>query len=166
MDTATTYALSPAPQPLATPGEYLLPPEFYLRSPDAPPPFSVHDGDREALSALIAAYSFTSTAADLMRFTSVLYRTIQGYLVKSSRYSANYAAVFSDIFVHLSLARSLLSSPRDQAQACTILYSLETALVVIAEREGLTKSSSSMFDGRMPIQPIINDQEDDPHGRI
>ena len=109
-------------------------------------------GDKEALSALIAAYSFTSNIHDLMRFVSSLSSTIQSYLVKSDKYYP-YHSIFFDITTQIAQARVLLSNPRSYGQASVILYSLETALRIIAERENLTLTAVSMYEGKMPFAP-------------
>lgn len=156
--------LSPTAPPPAV--GYQLPPRFFLNSPDRPDRLSA--GDREALSTLIAAYSFSPRVYDLMRFITAANSTIQGYLVKRNRYS-DYIEIFRDISDHIAHARMLLDSPRDHGRAATILYSLEIALKIIAEREGLTQTGATMYEGRMPITPStpsdpdLHDQED-PYG--
>lgn len=147
---------------------YQLPPRFFLNSPDRPDRLSA--GDREALSTLIAAYSFTPRIYDLMRFITAANSTIQGYLVKRNRYS-DYIEIFRDISDHIAYARILLDSPRDHGRAATILYSLEIALKIIAEREGLTQTGATMYEGRMPITPaapsdpdLQEDPQEDPYG--
>lgn len=154
--------LSPTAAPPAI--GYQLPPRHYLNSPDRPDQLSA--GDREALSTLIAAYSFTPRIYDLMRFITALNSTIQGYLVKRNRYS-DYIDIFRGISEHIATARLLLDSPRDHGRAATILYSLEIALKIIAEREGLTQTGAAMYEGRMPITPAAPsdpDLQEDPYG--
>lgn len=131
---------------------YVLPAPLYARNQRTP---DVSSGDREALSMLIAAYSFSSNLHDCMRFVSAFAATLQGYLVKAGRY-AEYQLVFRDIGVEIGNARILLDSPRDAGQCGALLYHLETALRVIAEREGLTQTSVSMYEGKMPISPSQN----------
>lgn len=146
------------------PAFYTLPPIFYLNSPDRPDQLSA--GDREALSAMIAAFTFSPRIYDLMRFVTALNSTIQAYLVKRNRYS-EYTHVFREITQHIANARILLDSPTDHGRAAIILYSLETALKIIAEREGLTQTGAAMYDGKMPIAPVSDgnpSMEDDPYG--
>ncbi len=147
---------------------YTLPPKYYLNHPDRPDQLSA--GDREALSTMIAAYTFSPRTYDLMRFIAALNSTIQAYLVKRNRYS-EYIEIFADISQRIATIRILIDSPRDQARAAAALYSLETALKIIAEREGLTQTGASMYDGRMPITPITrisatdtDGEEEDPYG--
>ncbi len=139
---------------------FRLPPEMYRHSRKTP----VSIGDKEALSALIASYSFTSNVNDLMRFVSVLSSTIQAYLVKCDKYH-KYHSVFYDITLQMSNARILLSNPRSYGQASVILYSLETALRIIAEKEDLTLTAISMYEGKMPFAPVEQeyDAEGDPY---
>ncbi len=140
---------------------YRLPPEMYNTADSKKP---ITTGDREALSALIAAYSFSSNIHDLMRFVSTLSSTIQAYLVKCNRYSY-YHAVFFDITNQMANARILLANPRSYGQAAVILYSLETALKIIAERENLTQTAISMYEGKMPIMPaeVVTIDSEDPY---
>lgn len=143
---------------------YTLPPQFYLNSPDRPDQLSA--GDREALSTMIAAYTFSPRTYDLMRFITALNSTIQAYLVKRNKYT-EYVTIFQDISLRIATIRILLDSPRDQARAAAALYSLETALKIIAEREGLTQTGAQMYDGRMPIAPTNEtpaEAEEDPYG--
>ncbi len=145
---------------------YTLPPKYYLNHPDRPDQLSA--GDREALSTMIAAYTFSPRTYDLMRFVSALNSTIQAYLVKRNRYG-EYIEIFADISQRIATIRVLIDSPRDQARAAAALYSLETALKIIAEREGLTQTGASMYDGKMPITPLTkissaDGEEEDPYG--
>jgi len=132
---------------------YVLPPKFYLNEPDRPDQLSA--GDREALSTMIAAYTFTPSIYDLMRYVAALNSTIQAYLVKRNKYN-RYIKVFSDITQEITSARILLDSPRDHGRAAAKLYALETALKIIAEREGLTQTGAKMYDGKMPLAPVAN----------
>ncbi|MFA5408747.1 MAG: hypothetical protein WC343_08265 [Bacilli bacterium] len=113
---------------------------------------------------MIAAFTFSPRTYDLMRFVAALNSTIQAYLVKRNRYS-EYVPIFRDISHRIANARVLLDSPIDQGRAAAILYSLETALKIIAEREGLTQTGASMYDGRMPLSPAAETPtEEDPYG--
>lgn len=117
---------------------------------------------------MIAAYTFSPRTYDLMRFVSALNSTIQAYLVKRNRYG-EYIEIFADISQRIATIRVLIDSPRDQARAAAALYSLETALKIIAEREGLTQTGASMYDGKMPITPLTkissaDGEEEDPYG--
>lgn len=141
---------------------YSLPPQYYLNSPDRQDQLST--GDREALSTMIAAFTFSPRTYDLMRFVAALNSTIQAYLVKRNRYS-EYISIFRDISQRIANARLLLTSPLDQGQAAAILYSLEIALKIIAEREGLTATGAAMYDGKMPLAPATETPtEEDPYG--
>ena len=141
---------------------YVLPPNLYLNAPDRPDQLST--GDREALSTMIAGYSFTPHIYDLMRFISALNSTIQAYLVKRNKYS-NYVGVFRDITQEITNARISLDSPGDHGRAAARLYAVETALKIIAEREGLTQTGANMYDGKMPFAPVANPglAEGDPY---
>jgi hypothetical protein len=144
------------------PSLYSLPPQYYLNSPDRQDQLSA--GDREALSTMIAAFTFSPRTYDLMRFVSALNSTIQAYLVKRNRYS-EYIPIFRDISQRIASARILLDSPLDQGRAAATLYSLEIALKIIAEREGLTQTGAAMYDGKMPIAPATEPPtEGDPYG--
>jgi len=135
---------------------YRLPIEFYKQCNGRQ---TISTGDKEALSSLIAAYSFTSNVGDLMRFVSAFASTLQSYLVKEGR-ALEYYGIFHDISVEIANARILLDSPRGSGQAAVILYSVETALKIIAEREGLTMTSISMYEGKMPFTPADYDYSD------
>jgi len=146
-------------------GLFMLPGKFYQNNPDQENALSA--GDREALSTMIAAFTFSPRIYDLMRFVTALNSTIQAYLVKKNKYT-EYTVIFQDISRHITTARILLDNPRDHGRAASLLYSLETALKVIAEREGLTQTGAAMYDGKMPITPFAGDssegQEADPYG--
>lgn len=137
---------------------YTLPPQYYLNRPDRKDQLST--GDKEALSTMIAAYTFSPRTHDLMRFVTALNSTIQAYLVKRNCYN-EYARIFVDISARITSARILLDSPQDQSLAAAMLYSLETALKIIAEREGLTATGASMYDGKMPLIPVDGPTEED-----
>jgi len=136
---------------------YRLPFEFYQNG-DRPATLSA--GDREALSTLIAAYSFSPHVYDMMRYIAALNSTIQGYLVKKNNYG-KYQEIFTDITQQITNARIYLNMPQEHGRAAAILYALETALKIIAEREGLTQTGANMYDGRMPIAPANTPLEED-----
>jgi hypothetical protein len=79
--------------------------------------------------------------------------------VKEGR-ALEYYGIFHDISVEIANARILLDSPRGSGQAAVILYSVETALKIISEREGLTMTSISMYEGKMPFTPTDYDYSD------
>lgn len=144
---------------------YKLPQRLYLNEPDRPDQLSV--GDREALSTMIAAYTFTPRIYDLMRYVAALNSTIQSYLVKRNKYDG-YVRIFDDITQEITSARILLDAPQNHGIVAAKLYAVETALRIIAEREGLTQTGASMYDGRVPFVPVTqgttaDDQGDDPY---
>lgn len=141
---------------------YGLPPSFYLNEPDRPDQLSA--GDREALSTMIAAYTFTPRVYDLMRYIAALNSTIQAYLVKRNKYNG-YIRIFGDITQEITTARILLDSPQNHGRAAAKLYAIETALRIIAEREGLTQTGANMYDGKMPFAPVANPEtsSEDPY---
>lgn len=139
---------------------YKLPLEFYKESATAKP---LTSGDREALSSLIATYSFSSNTYDLMRFITAFNSTLQSYIVRLGR-GLDYYSTFNEINLEIANARTLLDSPRGSGQAAIILYSVEIALKIIAEREGLTLTAASMYEGKMPLSPEAFDYSDnDPY---
>ena len=84
------------------------------------------DGDKEALSMIIASYAYTSDIRDMMRFVTVLSSTIQSYLVKTGRYN-DYVVAFNEMNAYIAQARVLLDA-KNYDKCAIILYSLETAL--------------------------------------
>lgn len=83
------------------------------------------DGDKEALSMIIASYAYTSDIRDMMRFVTVLSSTIQSYLVKTGRYN-DYVVAFNEMNAYIAQARVLLDA-KNHDKCAIILYSLETA---------------------------------------
>lgn len=130
------------------PPGYVLPMDVYL-TPSTTPKLS--EGDKKALSLIIAGYSFSARSQDLMRFVTVVSSTAQAYLVKIGRYGP-YFDIFTQISISIARARVLLEARNDD-KACAILYSIETALKIIIEKENLTATGAEMYDGKMPLVP-------------
>lgn len=128
---------------------YVLPDKLYV--PKSGNNNKLTDGDKEALSMIIASYAYTSDIRDMMRFVTVLSSTIQSYLVKTGHYN-DYVVAFNEMNAYIAQARVLLDA-KNYDKCAIILYSLETALKIIAERERMTDTGASMYDGRMPISP-------------
>ncbi len=127
---------------------YVLPDKLYVPKSGNN---KLSDGDKEALSMIIASYAYTSDIRDMMRFVTVLSSTIQSYLVKCGHYN-DYIVAFNEMNTYIAQARVLLDA-KNYDKCAIILYSLETSLKIIAERERMTDTGASMYDGRMPISP-------------
>ena len=114
---------------------------------------------------MIGVYSYFHGPFPMMRYTQALSSTIQGLLVKSGRYEA-YREDFRRIMHHWEQARILLVNPMDHGVADVMFAEIETYLKIIAEREGLTKNSRDLYDGRTSVvaQAPPATAEEDPYG--
>lgn len=153
--------IRPIEQPPISIPRVNLPP--WLHQVSAPATLDI--GEKEALSMLMAIYSYSLDVLSQLRNTQKLLQLTEAYLVKSGAWDPQYQDLYTSLWDSWIQACNLLNSPHDAWAARVLFSDVERALTIIAKKEGFTQDSKELYDGRTGLMASEPPEKgDDPYG--